>query len=96
MKTREQWAAELPAVFGNRPVRWAPPELTFGDYEGRTRTLEVFNADAREQLGLLKALRPFRTELEGDVGGTVIVIFHTRKESQRLYSDFIKHHPAAR
>ena len=50
----------------------------------------MFNADAKEQRELLRSLRPMRPELESIVGGPVVVVFHTRKESKRLYSDFVE------
>lgn len=90
MSTREEWVSRLQGALGSRPVRWAPSELTHGDYEGRGRTLEVFNADAHEQLGLLKQLSPHRPLLEADVGGPVVVIFHTRKESAARYAPFVQ------
>jgi hypothetical protein len=66
-----------------------------GDYDGRERTLEVFNADSGEQRDILRRLRPIRSEIEPIVGGAVIVIFHTRNESARLYADFIASHHGA-
>jgi hypothetical protein len=36
------------------------------------------------------SLRPIRKEMEAVAGGPVIVIFHTRAESARLHSDFVK------
>lgn len=71
-----------------RPVRWAHDVV--GDYDGRDRTLEVFNADPAEQGDLFRRLRPVRREMEAFAGGPVIVIFHTRAESTRLYSDFVE------
>jgi hypothetical protein len=80
--------SELRTVLDGRPVRWAnqPP----GDYDGRERTLEVFNADAAEQRELMRKLRPLRGELEQAAGGPVVIVFHTRKESARLYPDFVE------
>jgi hypothetical protein len=73
-----------------RPVRWADAPNLVGDYDGRERTLEVFNADARDQRVLVRRLRPVREELELAAGGPVVVIFHTSVESARLYGDFVK------
>ena len=73
-----------------RPVRWAEAPNLVGDYDGRERTLEVFNADARDQRVLVRRLRPVREELELAAGGPVIVIFHTSAESARLYGDFVR------
>lgn len=84
---RDPFALRVSESLDGRPVRWA--RNVVGDYDGRDRTLEVFNADPREQRELLRRLRPLRTELETAVGGPVIVIFHTREESARLYSDFV-------
>lgn len=73
-----------------RPARWAEVSNLVGDYDGRERTLEVFNADAKDQRMLLRRLRPLREELELAAGGPVIVIFHTSVESVRLYRDFVQ------
>jgi hypothetical protein len=75
-------------LLSSRPVRWAQDVV--GDYDGRDRTLEVFNADPAEQGDLFRRLRPVRKEMEVRAGGPVIVIFHTRAESERLYSDFVE------
>jgi hypothetical protein len=88
MKSDEQLALRISDALSGRPVRWA--KNVVGDYDGRDRTLEVFNADAREQRELLRRLRPLRSEMVVTAGGPVIVIFHTRDESARLYSDFIR------
>jgi hypothetical protein len=92
MKGREDFLPRLVALMGGRPVRWAASPQTIGDYDGRERTLEVFNADSVEQRDLLRRLRPIRSEIEPIVGGAVIVIFHTRSESERLYGEFIASH----
>jgi hypothetical protein len=93
--TREDFVPRLVSLLDGRPVRWAGPSQTIGDYDGRERTLEVFNADASEQRDLLRRLRPIREELAAITGGPVVVIFHTRKESARLYRAVIEHHRAA-
>lgn len=86
---RDEIARRISDLLYGRPVRWVRNAV--GDYDGRERTLEVFNADAREQRELFRALRPIRREMEAVAGGPVIVIFHTRAESMRLYSDFVQH-----
>ena len=88
---RESWPKKLRDLMDGRPVRWAEPPNLVGDYDGRDRTLEVFNADAKEQRMLLRRLRPVREALEHAAGGPVIVIFHTSAESARLYGDFVQH-----
>lgn len=49
-----------------------------------------FNADLAEQRDLFRRLRPIRLELEEGAGGPVIVVFHTRSESARLYAEFVE------
>jgi hypothetical protein len=81
MKRREDVLPRLVTLLDGRPVRWAEPPQNVGDYDGRDRTLEVFNADSGEQRELLRRLRPVRPEIEAIVGGSVVVVFHTRNES---------------
>jgi hypothetical protein len=82
---RDEFVQRISDLLGGRPVRWAQDVV--GDYDGRERTLEVFNADLGEQDDLFRRLRPVRKEMELFARGPVIVIFHTRSESARLYSD---------
>jgi hypothetical protein len=78
------------ARVGDRPVRWAPPDVASGDYDGRERSLEIFRVAPAERRDLLRALRPIRDEIEAAAGGPVVVIFHTPRESERLYADFLR------
>lgn len=84
---RDKWLPLLRDVFGGRTVCWATNPV--GDYDGRERTLEVFNADAHDQRDLLRQFRDVRSEVEDTVGGPVIVVFHTTKETARLYSAIV-------
>lgn len=95
MTAREHVLPRISAAFEGRPVRWADDDV-LGDYDGRERTLEVFNADAREQLELLHRFRPLRPDVEQLAGGPVVVIFHTTKETARLYAEFIAKHDEER
>ena len=78
-----EWVSER---LGHRPVRWGEG---IGDYDGRERTLEVFDVDAREQRAVLRSLRPWREQLDGAAGGALVIVFHTRAESRRLYGEFV-------
>ena len=80
--------SRLVAAFDGRPVRWAAAQL--GDYDGRDRTLEVFNADPSEQRDLVRRLRPLRAALERDAGGPVVLVFHTRAQSAGHYAAFVE------
>jgi hypothetical protein len=80
-------------LMGNQPARWAPTERTLGDYDGRERTLEIFNAAPKDQLGLLAALRSERANLKEAAGGPILFIFHTEEESARLYAEFVDGFP---
>lgn len=71
--TRDEWLPRLRGVFGGRAVCWSNNPV--GDYDGRERTLEVFNADAHDQRGLLRQFRDVRSDVEAAVGGPVIVMF---------------------
>jgi hypothetical protein len=92
MSAREQLARKISFLMGERPVRWADQRRFLGDYDGRDRTLEVFNADPLEQRDLVRRMRPLRHELEEVAEGPVVIIFHTRSESARLYSEFVTAH----
>ncbi|MGH7286079.1 MAG: hypothetical protein ACRELY_31545 [Polyangiaceae bacterium] len=80
--------ANFVSVYIERPTRWVPKDLSIGDYEGRDRTLEVFNADAVEQRSLMRTLEPVRPALEQAAGGPIVVIFHSRKQSAK-YAEFL-------
>jgi len=87
---REIWAKRVRDIMDGRPVRWAEARNLIGDFDGRERTLEVFNADAKDQRQLLRRLRPVREDLERAAGGPTIIIFHTSAESSRLYGQFVQ------
>ena len=83
---RKAIPARVSSLLDDRPVRWGE---THGDYDGREHTLEIFDADAGEQRGLLRRLRHVRAELDEAAGGPLVIVFHTRSESRRLYADVI-------
>lgn len=56
-------------------------------------TLEVFDTDAKEQLPIQKKLRDLLKEVWKISGSCVTIIFHTRGETRRLYSDFVDSFP---
>jgi hypothetical protein len=72
---------------GDRPVRWA---ALAGDYDGRDRTLEVFNADATAQLGLLEAIADEEPALAEAAGGPIVIVFHTTKATASRYAAFLR------
>lgn len=74
-------------LLGGRVVCWSPSDRLVGDYDGRQRTLEVFHAALGEQMDLLRRLRPVREEIERLIEGPLVVIFHSPKESERLYAE---------
>jgi hypothetical protein len=73
-------------LLDGRPTRWVPQERLVGDYDGRDRTLEVFDAAARDQRELLRRLRVIREKVEQQIGGPLTVLFHTPGETERLYA----------
>ncbi len=76
-----------------RPVRWSPPQRSVGDYDGRERTLEVFNADARDQLELLRRIDVERLALEHAAGGPIVIVFHSVRQSAERHGDFVQSWP---
>jgi hypothetical protein len=89
MSTGRDDIARRVARLVGRPARWATGANTVGDYDGRERTLDVFLADGPEQRGLLRLLRPLVPDLERAAGGPVVVVFHTRAETARLYPQVV-------
>ena len=87
---RERVPFFVSGIFDWRPVRWATP---VGDYDGRDRTLHVFNADLRDQRRLLVELDHKRKELEDAAGGPIIIIFHSVNQTAERYGDFARSFP---
>lgn len=59
----------------------------------RGHVLEVFYADAEEQLCLARKLCEVVQEVLEISGQCVVLMFHTRAESLRLHADFIDNFP---
>jgi len=80
-------------ILGGRPVRWTPPERRVGDYDGRERTLHVFNVDVKEQRSVLERIDGHRASLEEAAGGPLVIVFHSVKQSSERYADFLRSFP---
>jgi hypothetical protein len=89
---REVVPLVVSGIVDGRPVRWAPAERLVGDYDGRERTLQVFNADACDQRRLRDAIDERRVPIEEAAGGPLVIIFHSRKQSVERYADFVKNY----
>lgn len=87
---REQIPGFVSRIVGLRPVRWLPPEQLAGDYDGRERTLQVFDADAPDQRRLLAIIDEHRAMLEEAAGGPLVVIFHSVRQSKERYGDVLR------
>jgi hypothetical protein len=87
MLTREQIPERVSDLLEDRPARWMPSSRAVGNYDGRERTLEVFESDPREQLDLLHRLREICPDIEQAISGPLVVLFHTSAETQRLYPE---------
>ncbi len=87
---REQVPGFVSRIVGRRPVRWLPPERLVGDYDGRDGTLQVFEADARDQRHLLEIIDQHRAMLEEAAGGPLVVIFHSVRQSKERYGDVLR------
>jgi hypothetical protein len=59
---RDDIARETSSMLDGRPVRWTPGNRLVGDYDGRERTLEIFNTEAAEQRPLLRILSRRNTD----------------------------------
>jgi hypothetical protein len=90
---RERVPFYVSRVLGGRPVRWSDPGRVAESYDGRARTLQVFNADAKEQRRLLAEIDRHKKVLEAAVDGPLVVIFHSRKQSQERHAAFIHSFP---
>ena len=80
-------------LVGWRPVRWTPGRRVVGDYDGRERTIEVFNAEPADQRGLLSAIKKERDLLAKTAGGPLVVVFHSVRQSKERYADFLRSFP---
>jgi len=88
--TREKVPFLVSRLIDCRPVRWATP---VGDYDGRERTLHVFNADLRDQRRLLAEIDRNRKPFEEAAGGPLLIIFHSAKQTQERYAEFARSFP---
>ncbi len=89
MMKREHVPIVVSGLIGGRPVRWAPTERLVGDYDGRERTLEIFNADVPEQRPILEAVDRERLRLEKAAGGPLVLVFHSVKQSKTRHQEFL-------
>jgi len=85
--TPDEIVRRISVLLGGKSVRWTPAAQAVGDYDGRDRTVEVFEVEAREQRPLLRRLRPERKRIEDVIGGPLIVLFHTPAETRRLFPE---------
>jgi hypothetical protein len=85
--SREQVPEVVSTALGGKPVRWAPPGSSIGDYDGRDATLDIFDAPAGDQLMLLRQLRAIRDDIDAAAGAAVVFVFHTPSETARLYPE---------
>jgi|HubBroStandDraft_1064217.scaffolds.fasta_scaffold02408_13 hypothetical protein len=86
---RERVPLFVSPIVAGRPVRWAPPRRLVGDYDGRERTLEIFNADPKDQGSLFDEIDRQREPLEEAAGGLLVIIFHSVRQSTERYADFV-------
>lgn len=82
-----------------RPARWAPEQALLGDFDGRERTLQIFNTELLEQLPILEQLEQHRSWLERMAGGPIVVMFFSIRQSLRhedFVNSFTRHPPIYR
>ena len=82
---RERIMHLLSATVRGRPVRWLDERTSRGDFDGRERTVEVFDVAAAEQRDFLHGLATVRARLDLIAGGRVTILLHTPEETSRLY-----------
>jgi len=86
---REDVPLAVSRLMGDRPVRWAKAGTFIPAYDGHDRTLEVFNAEAKDQLDLVKSMRSKKKALEAAAEGPLTIIFHSVKPSAEKHGDFL-------
>lgn len=69
-----------------RLVRWTDEMTSFGDFEGRDLTLELFDIPAGEQRDTLRRLRELRRRCEEILGATLLLVFHTPEATRAHYA----------
>ena len=93
--TRDEVPAFVSKIVDGRPVRWIPtvrciPALGLvGSVGSGERTLQVFNANAKDQRRLRETIAAHRGWLEKAAGGPLVIIFYSEKQSQERYSYFV-------
>lgn len=83
--TRDTALLRIAELVGGRKLRWLPGNSATGDYDGRARTLEIFDVEARDQRAVLRRMGSIRGEVESLIGGPLVIIFHTPAETARLF-----------
>jgi hypothetical protein len=66
-------------------VRWTDEETSRGDFDGRERSIEVFNVPASQQRTLHRQLKDVRKRAAEILGGPVVVLFHSPEATRRYY-----------
>jgi hypothetical protein len=85
----ERKRAEVLRIFSEAAqpatVRWTDDRTSYGDFEGRERSIEVFNVPVSKQRTLHRELRNVRRRAAEILGGPVVVLFHSPEATRRHY-----------
>jgi hypothetical protein len=90
----ERKRAEVLRIFSEAAepatVRWTDARTSEGDFDGRERSIEVFNVPASQQRNLHRQLKDVRRRAAEILGGPVVVLFHSPEATRRHYQGVLR------
>ena len=92
--TRSQIPRLISSKLDGRPARWVPAGRLVGDFNGRDRTIEVFNAEVPDRMSLLEKLEGDLGEIEEVLGAPLVVLYFTRAQTE-VYAPEMVSFPSA-
>ena len=66
-------------------IRWTDDRTSRGDFDGRERSIEIFDVPVSQQRALHRRLSDVRKKAAEILGGPVVVLFHSPAETRRHY-----------
>ncbi|HEX8703926.1 MAG TPA: hypothetical protein VF815_34160 [Myxococcaceae bacterium] len=74
------------AIAAGRPVRWSDERTSLGDFDGRDWAIDIFDVPSEEQREVHARLWRLNRLVWKQFHQSLIFIFHTPVETERLYA----------